>query len=132
MAKTYEMAIAIKGMLDGSFGSSFKAAPEPNEGLKFRSSQPVQTNEGCAEGHGAAAKTTAAPIYEEARKQVAAYQKQLKDLGESTEIIAQCDGCQAGCIRQVWTSKRTAERGATTVGVAAAPLAAAYCRGRAI
>lgn len=125
MAKTYEMAIAIKGMLDGSFGSSFKAARNQMQGLNSEVRSLSKQMKDAQKVMEAAAKTTAAPIYEEARKQVAAYQKQLKDLGDQQKSLRNAMGAKQDASDRFGQAKGRLRGAATTVGVAAAPLAAA-------
>ena len=125
MAKTYEMAIAIKGMLDGSFGSSFKAAQNQMKGLNSEVRSLSRQMKDAQKVMEAAAKTTAAPIYEEARKQVAAYQKQLKDLGDQQKSLRNAMDAKQDASDRFGQAKGRLSGAATTVGVAAAPLAAA-------
>lgn len=125
MAKTYEMAIAIKGMLDGSFGSSFKAAQNQMKGLNSEVRSLSKQMKDAQKVMEAAAKTTAAPIYEEARKQVAAYQKQLKDLGDQQKSLRNAMDAKQDASDRFGQAKGRLSGAATTVGVAAAPLAAA-------
>lgn len=125
MAKTYEMAIAIKGMLDGSFGSSFKAAQNQMKDLNSEVRSLSKQMKDAQKVMEAAAKTTAAPIYEEARKQVAAYQKQLKDLGDQQKSLRNAMDAKQDASDRFGQAKGRLSGAATTVGVAAAPLAAA-------
>ncbi|WP_346681603.1 phage tail tape measure protein [Megasphaera stantonii] len=125
MAKTYEMAIAIKGMLDGSFGSSFKAAQNQMKGLNSEVRSLSRQMKDAQKVMEAAAKTTAAPIYEEARKQVAAYQKQLQDLGDQQKSLRNAMDAKQDASDRFGQAKGRLSGAATTVGVAAAPLAAA-------
>lgn len=125
MAKTYEMAIAIKGMLDGSFGSSFKAAQNQMKGLNSEVRNLSKQMKDAQKVMEAAAKTTAAPIYEEARKQVAAYQKQLKDLGDQQKSLRNAMDTKQEASDRFGQAKGRLSGAATTVGIAAAPLAAA-------
>ena len=125
MAKTYEMAIAIKGMLDGSFGSSFKAARNQMQGLNSEVRSLSKQMKDAQKVMEAAAKTTAAPIYEEARKQVAAYQKQLKDLGDQQKSLRNAMDAKQDASDRFGQAKGRLSGAATTVGIAAAPIAAA-------
>ena len=125
MAKTYEMAIAIKGMLDGSFGSSFKAAQNQMKGLNSEVRNLSKQMKDAQKVMEAAAKTTAAPIYKEAQQQVAAYQKQLKALSEQQKSLRNAMDTKQEASDRFGQAKGRLSGAATTVGIAAAPLAAA-------
>lgn len=125
MAKTYEMAIAIKGMLDGSFGSSFKAAQNQMKGLNSEVRNLSKQMKDAQKVMEAAAKTTAAPIYKEAQQQVAAYQKQLKALSDQQKSLRNAMDTKQEASDRFGQAKGRLSGAATTVGIAAAPLAAA-------
>lgn len=125
MAKTYEMAIAIKGMLDGSFGSSFKSAQNQMKGLNSEVRNLSKQMKDAQKVMEAAAKTTAAPIYKEAQQQVAAYQKQLKALSEQQKSLRNAMDTKQEASDRFGQAKGRLSGAATTVGIAAAPLAAA-------
>lgn len=125
MAKTYEMAIAIKGMLDGSFGSSFKAAQNQMKGLNSEVRNLSTQMKDAQKVMEAAAKTTAAPIYKEAQQQVAAYQKQLKALSDQQKSLRNAMDTKQEASDRFGQAKGRLSGAATTVGIAAAPLAAA-------
>lgn len=125
MAKTYEMAIAIKGMLDGSFGSSFKAAQNQMKGLNSEIRNLSKQMKDAQKVMEAAAKTTAAPIYKEAQQQVAAYQKQLKALSDQQKSLRNAMDTKQEASDRFGQAKGRLSGAATTVGIAAAPLAAA-------
>lgn len=125
MAKTYEMAIAIKGMLDGSFGSSFKAAQNQMKGLNSEVRSLSRQMKDAQKVMEAAAKTTAAPIYKEAQQQVAAYQKQLKALSDQQKSLRNAMDTKQEASDRFGQAKGRLSGAATTVGIAAAPLAAA-------
>lgn len=125
MAKTYEMAIAIRGMLDGSFGSSFKAAQNQMKGLNSEVRNLSKQMKDAQKVMEAAAKTTAAPIYKEAQQQVAAYQKQLKALSDQQKSLRNAMDTKQEASDRFGQAKGRLSGAATTVGIAAAPLAAA-------
>lgn len=125
MAKTYEMAIAIKGMLDGSFGSSFKAAQNQMKGLNSEVRSLSKQMKDAQKVMEAAAKTTAAPIYKEAQQQVAAYQKQLKALSDQQKSLRNTMDAKQDASDRFGQAKGRLSGAATTVGIAVAPIAAA-------
>lgn len=125
MARNYEMAIAIKGVLDGSFGSSFRTAQTQMRGLNTEVRSLSKQMREAQKVMEAAAKTTAAPAYEEARQQVAAYQKQLKELGDQQKSLRNAMDAKQDAADNFGRARGRLTGAATTIGIAATPFAAA-------